>query len=157
MNYILLLLILSVVSKQLILRPNRRLHRCFRFPGPSDEIAGPGCCCFSPRWHGWSFWGDQGWVPEICLARILIFQFYHFRCPLDFRQRVVQAKPRQSYCIFSIILCWVSDWYSITQCSMPRMFSGFYSVPIVPSIFGTICCVIFPIYNYITTSSLEGV
>ena len=65
-----------------------------------------------------------------------------------FWQRVVQTRPRYSYCILLKGLCWVSVvGYWITHC-VPCLgyFLVFILSPIVLSIFDTICCVIFQTY-----------
>ena len=50
--------------------PSRGLHHFGQFLEP---------CCFMMRWYSWAVLAHQEWAPEICLAQIWIFQFWHFR------------------------------------------------------------------------------
>ena len=66
-----------------------------------------------------------------------------------FWQRVVQPRPKYSYCIFLKGLCWVSVCWVMnnSQCSISGMFSTFYFVPhCANNIWHHICCVVFQIY-----------
>ena len=94
------------------------------------------------------FWLIRNGVEKFAELKFEFFSFNTFDVSQIFRQRVVQPRPKYIYCILLKGLCWVSVCWILNSalCSMSLMFSGFYCVPIVPSIFGTICCVIFQIY-----------
>ena len=67
----------------------------------------------------------------------------------------VQARPKHSYWILlkGLFCVYVCNWVLYnTLHSMSWMVSGFYIGPIVPFIFGTMCCVIFQIYIIIQCS-----
>ena len=88
----------------------------------------------------------QEWALKKFRAQIWIFQFEHFRCLSDILVRSCTNEAKYSYWIFLKGLCWVSGYW-ITHCVPCLGFFCFFIVcPIVPSIFGAICCVIFQIY-----------
>ena len=80
----------------------------------------------------------------------LKLEFFSFNTSMSqiFWPRVVQPRPKYSYCIFLKGLCWVSVCRVLnnTLCSMSWVFFVFILCLIVPLIFGTICCAIFQIY-----------
>ena len=65
-------------------------------------------------WHSWAIWAHQQWVLEICQAQIWIFSFNTFDVSQIFWQRVVQQRPKHSYCIFLKELRWVSVFFQYT-------------------------------------------
>ena len=74
-----------------------------------------------------------------------------------FWQRVVQPRPKYSYCILLKGLCWVSVCWILNNalCSMPWMFSDFYCVPnCAIIIWHHLLCYLPNIYNYITSRRL---
>ena len=77
-----------------------------------------------------------------------------------FWQRVVQPRPKYSYCIFLKGLCWVSVCWILnkTHC-VPCLgcFLVFILCPVVPSIFGIICCVILQIYTHYTQNNFNTI
>ena len=89
------------------------------------------------------------------------FSFKTFDVSQIFWQRVVQPKPKYSYCIFLKGLCWVSVYWILNNalCSMSWMFSGLYCVPhCAINIWHHMLCYHPNIYNYIKyTASLERV
>ena len=78
-----------------------------------------------------------------------------------FWQRVVEPRPKYSYCILLKGLCWVSICWiqNNALCSMSWVFSGFYFVPhCAINIWHDMLCHLPNIYNNITfTASLERV
>ena len=87
------------------------------------------------------------------------FSFNTFDVSEIFWQRVVQTRPKYSYCIFLKGLCWVSACWILnnTLRSMSWVLCGFYFVPhCVINIFHNMLCYLPDIYNYITfAASLE--
>ena len=115
--------------------PSRGLHHFGKFFEPSDEWAGRGCRCFLMMWYSWAVLAHQEWVPEICRAQICQFySFNTFYVSQIFWQRVVQPRPKYSYCILLKGLCWVSVCWILNhaRCSMSLVFSGFHVVPHCP-------------------------
>ena len=109
---------------------------------------------------------DHFWLIRNELQKFveLKFEFFSFNT-LDvsqiFWQRVVQTRPKYSYCIFLKGFCWVSVCWILNNalCSMSWAFYAFYFVPHCPiNIWYYMLCYLPNIYNYITfTASLEKV
>ena len=96
----------------------------------------------------WHFWLIRNELRKLFELKFEFFSFNTFDVSQIFWQRVVQPRPNYSYCIHlkgscSVSVCWILN---NALRSMSWMFSGFIVCPIVPSIFGTICCVIFQTY-----------
>ena len=68
---------------------------------------------------------------NLCQLKYEFFSFNTFDVFQIFWQRVVQPRPKYSYCIFLKGLCWVSVCWLLNNalCSMFCVFSGFYFVP----------------------------
>ena len=80
----------------------------------------------------WGFRGHQEWVLGIfVLLKFDFFSFNTFHVSQIFRQRVEQATPKHSYCIFLTGLCWGSVCWVLynTLWSMSLMISGYCFVP----------------------------
>ena len=105
----------------------RWLHHFDKFLEPSDEWAGRECCCFLLRWRSWVFLADQEWAPETCRAKFEFFSFNTYGVSRIFWQRVVQPRPKYSYCILLKGFCWVSVCWILNYalCSMSWVFSVF--------------------------------
>ena len=107
--------------------------------------------------HFWLI--TQWWAPEICLAQI--YNLNTFDVSQIFWQRVIQTRPKYSYCIFLKGLFWVSVCWILNNamCSMSWVFSGFYFVPhCAINIWHHMLCYLPNVYNYITFRvSLERV
>ena len=125
--------------------PSWGLHHHGKFLEPSDEWTGRGCCCFLMRWHSWAFLAHQEWALEFVELKFEFFSFKTFDVSQIFCQRVVKPWPKYSYSILLKGLCWVSVYWILDNARVPCLgcFLFFILCPIVPSIFGTICCVIF--------------
>ena len=103
------------------------------------------------------FWLIRNGVEKLVELKFKFFSLNTIDVSQIFWQRVVQPRPKYSYCILLKTLCWISFCWILNTalCSMSLMFSGFYCVP---------NCAIniwhhMPnIYNYITfTASLDRV
>ena len=149
---ILLTWILGVVSKQLIKTdpwPSRRLHHFGKFLEPSDEWAGRGCYCFLMRRHSWSFLTYQEWAPETCRAKNLNFSVLTLLMSLRYFGNELYNRGPNTVIAFSSRDCagflfvryWINHCFPCLGC-----FLVFIVCPIMPSIFGTVCCVILKIY-----------
>ena len=94
------------------------------------------------------FWLIRNELQKFIELKFELFSFNTFNVSQIFWQRVVQTRPKYSYCIFLKGLCWVSVCWILNNACVPCLgcFLVFILCPIVPSIFGTICCVIFQIY-----------
>ena len=127
--------------------PSRGLHHCGKFLEPSDEWAGRGCYCFLMRWHiVGHLWLIR--IEKLVEPKFKFFRFNTFDVSQIFWQRVVQPRPN-TVIAFSWRDCagFLFVGYWITHC-VPCLgcFLVFIVCQIVPSIFGTICCVTFQIY-----------
>ena len=93
---------------------------------------------------GGHFWLIRNELQKLVELKFKFFIFNTFDVCLIFWQRVVQPRPKHSYCMLLEGLCWVSVCYGywIVHC-VPCLgcFLFFIVCPIVPSIFVTICCV----------------
>ena len=98
------------------------------------------------------FWLIRNGVEKLVELKFEFFSFNTFDVSQIFRQRVVQPRPKYSCCILLKGCCagFLFVGYWITHC-VPCLgcFLVFIVSPIVPSIFGTICCVIFQTYTII--------
>ena len=122
------------------------------------------------RWVSWSrmpllpdavtqlgIFGWSGMVSRNLSSSNLNFSVLTLLMSQIFWQRVVQPRPKYSYCILLKVLCWVSICWILNNalCSMSWMFSGFYCAI---NIWHHMLCYLPNIYNYITfTASLERV
>ena len=81
--------------------------------------------------YSWVFLAGQEWCRVTFELKFEFFSFNNLGVPQIFWQRVVQPRPKYSYCIFLKGLCWVSVRWILNNalCSMSSMFSGFYCVP----------------------------
>ena len=77
------------------------------------------------------FWLIRNELQKFVELKFEFFSFNTFDVSQIFWQRVVQPRPKYSYCIFLKGLCWVSDCWILNNalCSMSWVFSGFYFVP----------------------------
>ena len=153
-----------MVSKQLILLRSRVVDSTTLVNSLSpqmrllveDAIAS---CCGDIAGHFWLIRNEHQKFVE---RKFEFFSFNAFDVSQIFWQLVVQPRPKHSYCIFLKGLCWfLFVGYLITH-SVPWLGCFLVSIlfPILPSIFGNICCVIFHIYVYIYitfNASLERV
>ena len=87
-------------------------------------------------------------VEKLVELKFEFFSFNTFDVSQIFWQRVVQPRPKYSYCFswrdfagFLFVGYWIMHCVPCLGC-----FLFFIVCPIVPSIFGTVCCVIFQIY-----------
>ena len=138
--------ILGVVSKQLILLRGRGFTAVVdSLIWPSEEIAGPGCYWFLPRWYIVEhFELIRVEFQKFVELKFEIFGFNIFDFLWIFRQRVVQARLKHRDCIFWDCARFLFVGYSITHCGPCQgCFLVFILCPIVKCIFGTICCIIF--------------
>ena len=140
---------------------SRGLHHFGKFLEPSDKWAGRGCCCFLMRWHSWTFLLIRNELQKFVELKFEFFSFNTFDVSQIFSQRVVQPRPKYSYCIFLQGLCWVSVCWMLNDalCSMSWVFSGFYFVPHrAINIWHHMPCFLLNIYYNITfTASLKRV
>ena len=107
------------------------------------------------------FWLVRNGVEELAELKFEFFSFNTFDVSQIFWQRVVQARPKYSYCILLKGFCWVSVCWILNNalCSMFWMFSGFYCVHnCAINIWHPMLFYLPNIYNYITfKASLERV
>ena len=107
------------------------------------------------------FWLIRNKLQKIVELKFEFLSFNTFDVSQLFCQRIVQTRPKYSYCIFLKGLCWVSVCWILNNAlsSMSWMFSGFYFVIHCPiNIWYHMLCYLPNIYNYITfTASLERV
>ena len=107
------------------------------------------------------FWLIRSEVQKFVDLKFEFFNFNTFDVSQIFWQRVVQPRPKYSYCILLQGLCWVSVCWILNNalCSMSGMFSGFYVVPHrAINIWRHMLCYLPNIYNCITfTASLKRV
>ena len=77
------------------------------------------------------FWLIRNGVEKLVELKFDFFSFNTFDVSEIFWQRVVQPRPKYSYCILLKGLSWVSVCWILNNalCSMSWMFSGFYCVP----------------------------
>ena len=143
--------ILWVVSKQLKLLHGRVRDSTTSVNSLSpqmSELVEDECSCFLMRWHVGHFWLIRNKLQKFVELKFEFFSFNTFDVSQIFWQRVVQTRPKYSYCIFLKGLAgFLFVGYWITHC-VPCLvcFLVFIVCPIVPSIFGTICCIIIQIY-----------
>ena len=80
------------------------------------------------------FWLIRNALQKFVELKFEFFSFKTFDVSLIFWQRVVQTRPKYSYCIFLKGLCWVSVCWILNNalCSMSWVFPGFYFVPHCP-------------------------
>ena len=123
--------ILGVVSRQL-----RLLHGCFGDSTTSVNSLNPQMSELVASWCG-DIVGHFGLIRKE-LQKFVELYFEFFTLTLDvseiFWQRVVQTRPKYSYCIFLKGLRWVSVCWILNNalCSMSWVFSGLYCVPHCP-------------------------
>ena len=105
------------------------------------------------------FWLVRNELQKFVELKFDFLSFNTFDVSQIFWQRVVQPRPKYSYCILLKGLCWVSVCRILTLCSMSWMFFGFYCVPhCAINICHHMLCYLPNIYNNITfTASLERV
>ena len=107
------------------------------------------------------FWLIRNGVEKLVKLKFEFFSFNTFDVSQLFRQRVVQPRPKHSYCILLKGLCWISVCWMLnnTLWSMSWMFSGFYCVPnCAINIWHHMLFYLPNIYNYIMfTASRERV
>ena len=107
------------------------------------------------------FWLIKNELQKPVELKFEFFSFNTFDVSQLFWQRVVQTRPKYSYCIFLKGLCWVSVRWILNNAlrSMSSVFSGFYFVPHFPiKIWYHMLCYLPNIYDYIPfTASLERV
>ena len=132
-------------------------HHSGKFLETSDEWAGLGCYCFLMRWHGWAFLAGQEWCLETRPAEIWIFQFNTFDVSDILATSCTTEGQIQLLHSLEGIVMGLFVGYWITHC-VPCLwcFLVFIVCSIVPSIFGTISCVIFQIYIIINVHSVSG-
>ena len=128
--------------------PSRGLHHFGKFLEPSDEWAGWGCYCFLMRWHSWLFsW--SGMSSRNLSSSNLNFSVLTLSMSLRYFGNELYNRGPNTIIAFSWRDCagFLFVGYWITHC-IPCLgcFLVFIVCPIVSSIFGTICCVIFQIY-----------
>ena len=92
------------------------------------------------------YFGSSGMSSKNLSCSNLNFSVLKVSVSQIFWQRVVQTRPKYSYCIFLKGLCWVSVCWILNNVPCLWCFLVFILCPTVSSIFGTICCVIFQIY-----------
>ena len=126
--------------------PSRGLHQLGKFLEPSSGIVGRGCCCFFLRWQSCAFWAHKEWALEICRVKLEFFSFNTFDVSRIFWQRVVQPRPKHSYCMHFLEGIVLGFFCFGILCSCHRCFPVSILCPIVPLIFDTICYVTFQIY-----------
>ena len=107
------------------------------------------------------FWLIRNELQKLVELKFEFFSFNTFDVSQIFWQRVVQLRPKYSYCILVKGLCWVSVCWILNNalCSMSWMLSCFYCVPhCAINIWHLMLCYLPNIYNYITfTPSLEKI
>ena len=106
------------------------------------------------------FWLIRNEHQKFVELKFELFSFNTFDVSQIFWQRIVQTRPKYSYCISLKGLCWVSVCWILNNalCSMSWVFSGFYFVPHRAINIWHHMSVIFQIYIiYFWRASLEGV
>ena len=124
--------ILGVVSKQLRLLHGRVGDSTTLVNSLSPQISelaedAVASWCGDIVWH---FWLIRNELQKHIKIKYEFFSFNTFDVPQIFWQRVVQPRPKYSYCIILKGLCWVSICWILNNalCSMSWVFSGFYFV-----------------------------
>ena len=112
--------ILGLVSKQLRLLRGRvgDSTTLVNSLSPKMRLAGWGCCCFLLRWRNWTFWAHQEWAPEICLAKVWIFQFLTLSMSLRYFGNELYNRGPNTVIAFSWrnFAGFLFLWYWITHC-----------------------------------------
>ena len=107
------------------------------------------------------FWLIRNELQKLVKLQFEFFSLNTFDVSQIFWQRVVQPRPKYSYCILLKGLCWVSVCRRLNNalCSMSWMFSSFYCVPdCAINSWDHMLCYLPNIYNYMMfTASLERV
>ena len=152
-----------MASKQLRLLtwPSRGLHHCGNsLSSQMSELVEDAIASWCDDIVG-HFWLVRNGVEKLVEHKFEFLSFNTFDVSQIFRQRVVQPRPKYSYCILLKGLCWVSICLILNNalCSMSWMFSGFYCVPnCAINIWHHMLCYLPNIYNYVTfAASLERV
>ena len=128
--------------------PSRGLQHFGKFLELSDKWAGQGCYCFLMRWHSGRFWLIRNELQKFIELK---FEFWILTLSMSLRYfgNELYKQGPNTVISFSWRDCalFLFVGYLITHC-VPCLgcFLVFILCPIVPSIFGTICCVIFQIY-----------
>ena len=98
----------------------------------------------------WHFRLIRNQLQKFVELKFELFSFNTFDVSQIFWQRIVQPRPKYSYCIFLNGFCWVSVCWILNNalCSMSRVFSGFYFVPhCAINIWHNMLCYLPNIYN----------